>query len=210
LPTDLGENVGLVTLRQVVLGIKTKVNWTWPLFLSVDVSWNGGDISAVFHRDNETEATTMLSYLPVFLVEKYGEQIWRWFSVECRNELLAFQWDPEQKYVVEITTEEAGFLGSFHGGMLTDWEEVEESDIADDKVSKMTFDLGFHFNLKPREEGGAGFNDTSSMATMKTGTSNATFAAANMPDNEIIDVDDDPSAASATSAQQTGVSNSNK
>jgi len=107
----------------------------------VDLSWNGVDISAVFHRDNETEATALLSYLPVFLAEKYDEQIWRWFSIDCRDELSAFQWDPEQKCVVEIATKEAGFLGSFHGGQLADWEKVEESDIADDKVYTMTFHL---------------------------------------------------------------------
>ena len=43
-----------------------------------------------------------------------------------------FKWDPEQKCVVEIFNESAGFLGSFNGGQLADWEEVEESDIADD------------------------------------------------------------------------------
>ena len=112
--------------------------------------------------------------------------------------------------MVEIATEEAGFLGSFHGGQLADWEQVEESDIADDKVSTMTFDLGFHFNHKPWEEGDACFNDGCSMGTMATGTSNATLAAANMLDDEVIDVDEDPSAANVASAQQTGVSNSNK
>jgi len=52
----------------------------------------------------------------VFLAQKYGEQGWKWFSVECRDEMLAFKWDPEQKCVVEIVNEAAGFLGSFHGG----------------------------------------------------------------------------------------------
>ena len=86
----------------------------------MDVSWKGGDISAVFHRDNEAEATTMLSYLPVFLAEKYGEQSWKWFSVECRDDMSAFKWDPEQKFVVEMVNESAGFLDSFHGGPLAD------------------------------------------------------------------------------------------
>jgi len=57
---------------------------------------------------------------------------------------------------------------------------VEKSDIADDKISKMTFGLGFYFNLKPREEVGVGFDDALSVAYMKTGTSNTTFAAGNM------------------------------
>ena len=73
--------------------------------------------------------------------------------------MVAFKWDLGQKCMVVIVAEAAGFLGSFHGGPLADWEEVEESDIVVDKISTMTFDLGFHFNLKPREEGGAGFDD---------------------------------------------------
>ena len=191
----------------------------------MDISWKGRDISAVFHVDNEAEATTMLSYLPVFLEEKYGEQIWKWFSVGCKDELSAFKWDPEQKCVVEIVNESAGFLDSFHGGALADWEEVDENDIAGAEIPKMTFDLGFHFNLKPREEGGAGFDDGLSLASMRTGASNATAAAANTNSSIVIDLAEDspdPStlnhgnqsadtpAANAASAQQTGVSNSNE
>ena len=102
---------------------------------------------------------------------------------------------------------------------------MAESDIADDKISKMMFDLGFHFNLKPREEGGTGFDDALSLASMKTGASNATFSAGNATSEIVIDlVDDessppnlnsghssaDTSAANAASAQQTGVLDSNK
>ena len=50
----------------------------------------------------------------------------------------------------------------------------------------MTFDLGFHFNLKPWKENGTGFDDALSMASMKTGTSNATFAVGNMPSDDIV------------------------
>jgi len=106
--------------------------------------------------------------------------------------MAAFKWDLVQNCVVEIVTNTAGFLGSFHGRPLTDWEEVEESDIVDDKLSKMTFDLGFHFNLK-REEGGAGFDDALSMASMKTGTSNATFAVGIMLPDLVIDLANDAS-----------------
>ena len=62
----------LVTLRQIVLSIKTKVNWTWPLFLSVDVSWNVGDISAVFYRD-------ILRQRPLicFLTRVSCAEVWR-------------------------------------------------------------------------------------------------------------------------------------
>ena len=44
----------------------------------------------------------MLSYLPLFLAEMYGEQSWKWFYVECKDEMAAFKWDLEQKCVVEI------------------------------------------------------------------------------------------------------------
>jgi len=70
---------------------------------------------------------------------------------------------------------------------------VEESDVVDDKVSKMTFGLGFHFNLNPQEKGGGGFDDGLSMASMKTGTSYATFTADNMAPDVVINVDNDHS-----------------
>jgi len=150
--------------------------------------------------------------------------------VECRVETSAIKRHPEQKCVVEIVNESAGFLGFFNGGQLADWEEVEESNIADDKISKMTFDLRFHFNLKPQEEGGADFDYGLSMASMKTGTSNVTFGKGNMNPDIVTDLANDgfdpsnlnsghssatggnaaTSAANAASAQQTGVSDSNK
>jgi len=126
------------------------------------------------------------SYLPVSLAEKYGEKIW--FSLECKDEMAAFKWDPEETFVVEVIYEAAGFMGSFHGSPLADWEEVEESDITDGKVSTMNFDLGFHFNLKHREDGSSSFDDAHFMGSTKTGTSNVTIAVVKMPLDLVINL----------------------
>ena len=72
---DLGNATGMVTLRQLILGIKTQNNWLWPLYLSFDVSWRG-DLTALYHTSNEEEAHTILDYLPVFLEARFRENIW--------------------------------------------------------------------------------------------------------------------------------------
>ena len=89
----------------------------------------------------------LLCYLTRVFADKYGEQSWKLFSVECKDEMVAFKWDLGQKCMVVIVAEAAGFLGSFHGSPLANWEEVEEIDIASISI------------FKPREEGGAGFDD---------------------------------------------------
>ena len=72
---------------------------------------------------------------------------------------------------------------------LEDWEEVASLDVPVDP-SAVTMDLSLLFNMAPRCEGGEGFDDNASMNTMKTGTSNATgAAAAACPD--VIDVSED-------------------
>ena len=39
-----------------------------------------GDIQAVHHVDQATEAETLLAHLPVYLEVKFGSAIWKWFS----------------------------------------------------------------------------------------------------------------------------------
>ena len=75
---------GIVTLRQVLLGIKTQNNWEWPLFLAIEVNSWMGDIQAVHHVDQATEAETLLAHLPVYLEVKFGSAIWKWISSDSR------------------------------------------------------------------------------------------------------------------------------
>ena len=185
-PQDFKGNVGTVTLRQIILGIKTKSNWLWALFLSVDHDTYRGDITALYHQDNSTEAINFLSYLPIFLEAQYGSKIWNWFSVECRSELSSIQLDPNSGAIIEVAlAEDGGLLDNLYGeDELAAWERVQDQDI-DDQEEALTFDLGNHFNLVSRA-GGAGFDDGLSLGSMKTGTSNATQAAKAMQLDPIL------------------------
>ena len=176
LPLDIGNDLGKATLRQLILGIKTQNNWLWPLYLSVDVSWRG-DLTALYHTANEEEAHTILDYLPVFLEARFGERIWSWFSCSCRDEMSLFKWDAEQCKVVEAVAPDAADVTNLYGGTeLADWEQVDDADLVNEDAANITFDLGQHFNLKPRTDAGAGFDDGLSLASMRTGVTNATLA----------------------------------
>eukprot|EP00536_Pseudo-nitzschia_multiseries_P013797 jgi/Psemu1/36454/gm1.36454_g len=59
LPVDLGHSLGATTLRRVLLGIRTRDNWLWPLFLSVDTSSYRGEILALYNTTTSAEAQTM-------------------------------------------------------------------------------------------------------------------------------------------------------
>ena len=72
---DFGGDVESMTLRQVLLGMKTKQDRSWPLFVSVDFDSYRNEIITVIHNDTVSEASNVLSFLPVFLLTKFGVQI---------------------------------------------------------------------------------------------------------------------------------------
>ena len=73
---------GVKTLRQVLFGMKTCQEWSWPLFMSVFYDAYREDIMAVFHKKSAAEAQTILSYLPIFWKEgldlRYLTGLRRW------------------------------------------------------------------------------------------------------------------------------------
>jgi len=84
---DLGGTIGVKSLREILLGMKTKEQHFWPLFIAIDYDTFGDEICAVVHLGLIAEATTVLSYLPVYLHTQFGVQTWQWFSLECKNEM---------------------------------------------------------------------------------------------------------------------------
>ena len=72
-----------------------------------------GDIQAVHHVDQTTEAETLLAHLPVYLAHlpvylevKFGSAIWKWFSLDCRIEMEDYAWDEDEQRVIETDVEE--------------------------------------------------------------------------------------------------------
>ena len=213
LTQEIGD-LGLVSLRQVALGIKTRANWQWPLFLSVDFDDYRGDITALFHKDNSTEASTLLDYLPLILEAKYGDKVWNWFTPETRGDMQPYQWNEETNCVEEAprdadcggTDDETGFLNFYGNSGTADWEEIKDADIAAVEATTMSFDLGNHFNMRPIT-GGAGYDDQLSLPSFKTATSNATAAAAaasgQAPTKQVIYDSDDSSDTTSLTGMET-------
>ena len=175
---NFGSEVGSMTLRQVLLGMKTKQTSGWPLFVSVDFDSYRNEILAVIHNDTVSEASNVLSYLPVFLEAQFGAQIWQWFSTECRAEMSAYIWDEDDLRVVNVAESDDESDSPLPGqtrAPLAAWETVDEDDIEKDQADHK-FDLPTLFNLSPRDGKGAGsgFDDTGSLTTFATGTSHLT------------------------------------
>ena len=57
--------------------MKSKQDSSWPLFVSVDFDSYQNEIIAVIHNDTISEASNVLSFLPVFLETKFGVEIWQ-------------------------------------------------------------------------------------------------------------------------------------
>ena len=87
---DFGSDVDHMTLRQVLLGKKTKEDVSWSLLVSIDLDTYRNEIVAVIHNDTLSETSNILSFLAVFLETRLGGQIWQWFSSECRADISSF------------------------------------------------------------------------------------------------------------------------
>ena len=108
------------------------------------------------------------------------------------------KWDPLKKCLEEDCGNEDNLMASLYGHeALADWEEVDSLNVPEDPTESVTMDLSLLFNMAPRLMT-EGYNDNLSLATMKTGTSNATgVAAAAPPDKIVVSKDDSPTVASS-------------
>ena len=199
----------------IIMGTRCQHNLKHSLFLSVDYNPYRNDITALYHKGNEVEAQRLLAALPIFLEAKYNHKIWSWFSHDLKLELANTKWDPVKQCLVdEAPDDDLNLLHSLYGvygeeRALEDWEEVAAINMPEDPIT-VSIDLSLLFNMAPRGVGGEGFDDNASLNTMKTGTSNATGAAAEAPPDDISVSEGDCLTATSTltngSAPPTGAS----
>ena len=192
LAIDLGETYQYMTLRQVLLGMKTKMEPSWPLFVSIEFSTWRQEIVAVYMKDVTNEAHTMLAHLPIYLEAKFGENIWKWFTSSHKADLKDYYWDETLQKVVtdDDNYEDVDFLRGLHGTKLTAWETINEADANNFNQQQITFELdkSFAFTVPA---GGAGYDDGNSLATMATGVSKATLLAEQQTTNKDCDSSSD-------------------
>jgi len=195
LPLEFGPK-GDLSLRQILLSCKCPSNCTYPLFASIDYNPYNDEITALYHKGNQTEVLRVLSALPVVLAAQYGAKVWDWFSPELKADLCNVTWDPVKQCLDETFDDEDDLLSNIYGtDTLADWEEVDSLDAPEESTASVQIDLALLFNEAPRALC-EGYDDNKSMATMNTGTSNATRLAETLPldpsgDDEVDVLGDD-------------------
>jgi len=115
-------------------------------------------------------------------------------------ELADTIWNPTKQCLEETAMNDDNLMENLYGyDSLADWEEVDSLNVPTDIQDAIAIDLSLLFNSEPRTEGG--FDDNQSLATMKTGTSNATGMALGFPRDlpSTFAISTDPSTSSQTS-----------
>jgi hypothetical protein len=83
LPLRLRPNEEKITLRQSIVCVKSITDLETPLFIGVDMKWNG-DIVATSDSSFGQEAQMFIAHLPLYLEHILGNLIWKWFLPEHR------------------------------------------------------------------------------------------------------------------------------
>ena len=185
------------------MGVKTKQDTSWPLFVSIDLDTYRNEIMAVIHNDILSEASNILSFLPVFLETRLGGQIWQLLSLAYRAGMSSFSWDENAQRVVSMdgSKNDSDSPSSENTSKpLAAWETVDD-DEADKSQAAHTIDLSTLFNFAPRNgnSSGSGYDDQILLTSFATGTSKLTMNIGSFQDpifqeNEDDVVEDDDTA----------------
>jgi hypothetical protein len=155
---DLG-----VTLREVLMGLRSSSQPERKLFVAVDQMTNYSSVVMAFHEDLEQEATTVIPALPIIIEAKYGPSAWTWFNEDAKEYSAGYRWDTTLGLVStedERTNE-----------ILAEWSSDEEldgdadSDVDDNRQSVARIEL---FNIVLNKPGNNQYNDNYSIGTFKT------------------------------------------
>jgi hypothetical protein len=97
LPQKIRINEEKVTLKQSIVCVKSIMDLETPLFIGVDMKWNGG-IVATSDASLAQEAQMFIAHLPLYLEHALRNMIWKWFLSEHRIFM-------EEKFVTMTKTE---------------------------------------------------------------------------------------------------------
>ena len=164
---DFGDTVGVKSLQEILLGMKTRAQPFWPLFVTIDYDTFSDEICAVVHLDLIAEAITVLTYLPVYLQAKFGTATWQWFSSECRKEMSDYTWHQDEHRVVSLkATDTNSPVQPITNAPFAAWENVDDADVEMDQT-ELAIDLPTLFDFRPRNGHGtgSGYDDNASLNT---------------------------------------------
>jgi hypothetical protein len=83
LPQKIRINEEKVTLKQSIVCVKSITDLETPLFIGVDMKWNG-NIVATSDSSLAQEAQLFIAHLPLYLEHALRNMIWKWFLPEHR------------------------------------------------------------------------------------------------------------------------------
>ena len=184
----------VVTLcpRQILITMKTKVDWDTPIFTQINQTKDG--LIGICHPNEANEARLYVENLLVLWEAKYGRQVLKWFDVDAVNHANDNQFDELTNTIIETSdpTDEPVYKRyklsyaqrnkAIREGaderdfeVQDDDEEMLEED-ANTSAHKFEFDLTNMFTPTIPDKSGPQ-HDTGSFGTNATGTTDATKAA---------------------------------
>ena len=89
------------TLYQVVISIKSGVDYITPLFLVIDVSPEG-EVIITCDISMKTEAKGILSHLGIYVAFIFGSVVWQAFTVSYKDSMEPYQYYSNRGCAVEI------------------------------------------------------------------------------------------------------------
>ena len=97
-------NGTIFTLCQCIMAIKSIVNLSSPLFLSVYTT-EEGEVIITCDKSLKDEGETMISHFGIYLKLIVGAVVWTTFTKAYRLSMKDFQYYPLKKYAIEKTAE---------------------------------------------------------------------------------------------------------
>jgi len=83
------------TLHSTILALKT--NRGNKLFLSVDPNWGGNGYTFVFPQKYASQANDYVEFLPKYLLQFHGDEVFCWLTPEAITEACKMGWDDEKQ-----------------------------------------------------------------------------------------------------------------
>ena len=95
-------NGTIITLNQVIMGVKTQQDFKSPLFLGVDTQPDGSVI-VTCNKSFKEESEAFLSHLATYFEQIFGVEV---FTHEYKESMATFTYCPTKLCAVEVTAQE--------------------------------------------------------------------------------------------------------
>jgi hypothetical protein len=177
-----------VTLREVIMGLRSSSEPDRNLFVAVDQMSNYTSVILAFHEDFEQEALTAIPALPIILEAKLGPHVWQWFNEDARDYAVGYHWDKDRGLVSAEDERTDAILDEWG----SDNDDLDSDDDAPQQPSRIEVAA---FGLVLATPGRNQYNDNYSVGTFKTACDprTKTHARSNQATTEIMAASTTPS-----------------